>query len=174
MILQGAKGGRRPRTDGETEEAGDAPTEALTSQLAATTLETKDGETAAPRGGRPPRAPRAPRPAPVRRGAPTGLASTTLLFVANLPFSVTDESLLTLFDGYKVVNARVVVKKFGPGEGRSKGFGFVDFENEEEQKRALENVNGKEIDGREVQLKIAVSHEEKTEETEAEALIVAS
>lgn len=66
-----------------------------------------------------------------------------------------------LFEGYKVLTARVVVKKYGPGEGRSKGFGFVDFESEEEQKRALENVNGKEIDGREITLKIAIDHAEE-------------
>lgn len=43
---------------------------------------------------------------------------------------MTDESLKSIFADYKVASARVVVKKFGPGEGRSKGFGFVDFETE--------------------------------------------
>lgn len=146
----------------------------MTAQLASATL---DGEAPKPKGRR--GAPREPGTAPVRRGPPTGEPSKTLLFVANLPFSVTDEGLSTLFADYKVASARVVVKKFGPGQGRSKGFGFVDFVNEEEQKKALETVQGKEVDGREVQLKVAINSvpdasEEVKVDGEPEAIIVAS
>lgn len=172
-----ARGGRRPRTDGETEEAGDAPVDDVTSQLASTTLDSNhvDAPAGAARGGR--RGGRGGRAggvagaAPIRRGPPTGEPSKTLLFVANLPFSVTDEGLTTIFADYKLVSARVVVKKFGPGEGRSKGFGFVELANEEEQLRALEKVQGHEVDGREIMLKVAIG---EAKEDEPEALIVAS
>lgn len=148
----------------------------MTAQLASTTLSNHpEAATDAPRGrggrrgGRGGRA--AGGAAPVRRGPPTGEQSKTLLFVANLPFSVNDESLAAVFADYKLVSARVVTKKFGPGEGRSKGFGFVDFENEAEQVRALEKEPGFSVEGRDITLKIAIA-EEKTEEPEA--IIVAS
>lgn len=124
----------------------------------------------APTNGDAPRAtrtkkPRAPRVdaegnalPPRRIGPPTGTPSTTLVFVANLPFSVNDESLAALFADYKTVSARVVVKKFGLGTGRSKGFGFVDFESEAEQQRALGQAF--EIEGREIALKVAINPEE--------------
>ncbi|KAI5475163.1 RNA-binding protein [Pseudohyphozyma bogoriensis] len=165
------KGARKPRTDGETEEAGDAPIAAsgdvkeLSSALAATTLETPaEGAdaTTKPRRGRKPASERKPRT------PPTGEPSKTLLFVANLPFSVKDDELKTIFEGYKVVSARVVTKKFGPTEGRSKGFGFVDFESTEEQQKALSALQDKEIEGRKINLKVAVEQEKKEEEKKEE------
>lgn len=53
-----------------------------------------------------------------------------------------------MFDGYKVKSAHVVTRKRGPVTGLSKGFGFVDLEDEAEQKKVLEAFNGKEVDGR--------------------------
>ncbi|KAM0753380.1 hypothetical protein T439DRAFT_324015 [Meredithblackwellia eburnea MCA 4105] len=179
------KGPRKPRTDGETEEAGDAPAAEGEKPTSA-----EDGEAAATNGGarrRQPRrrgpkkengeeattngngeaAPRAPR-APRKTGPPTGELSKTLLFVHNLAFSVTDEALKAVFADFKVASARVIYRKRGPGAGRSKGFGFVDFESESEQQAALAKLNGKEVEGREITLKVAVNPEAK-EEGEVEA-----
>ncbi|KAK4698772.1 hypothetical protein P7C70_g7496, partial [Phenoliferia sp. Uapishka_3] len=170
------KGPRKPRADGETEEAGDAPAEVkdVTAQLAATTLDGEGAANGRARGGRrgartapdgtsaAPRAPRAPH------GPPTGEPSKTLLFVSNLAFSVTDETLKTFFADFKVKTARVVTKKFGPGEGRSKGFGFVDLESEADQQAALA-LSGSELDGRQITLKVAINPEEKKEEAAVEA-----
>ena len=91
-----------------------------------------------------PREPRKPK------GAPQGEPSKTLLFVANLPFQFSDEQLKAAFDGFQVKSAKVVKRRFGT---RSKGFGFVDMESEEEQQRALKEVHGKEVEGRDLQLK---------------------
>ncbi|KAI9602027.1 hypothetical protein KEM48_000969 [Puccinia striiformis f. sp. tritici PST-130] len=104
---------------------------------------------------------------PNAKDAPREKASrgrTQLLFVANLPFEVTDEKLKEFFSTFKVVSAHVVCRKFGTTVGRSKGFGFVDFEDQENQLKALEELQGKEIEGRAVSIKIAVNENKKEEE----------
>ena len=68
------------------------------------------------------------------------------VYVGNLPFSVDDEGLKKLFDSYgEIEEANVIQNKFS---GRSKGFGFVTFKNEENAKKAIEEMNEKEVEGR--------------------------
>jgi len=68
------------------------------------------------------------------------------LFVGNLPFSVTDESLQQLFaEAGTVESAQVIIDKFS---GRSKGFGFVEMATEEEATKAVSMLNGKDVEGR--------------------------
>jgi len=55
-----------------------------------------------------------------------------------------------------IANAHVVKNR----NGRSKGFGFVEFENEATQKTALEAINKKVVDGRELIVKIALTSPE--------------
>jgi len=70
--------------------------------------------------------------------------SKTTLFVANLPFSVDDAQLLLAFKEAKAKGAHVVQTK----SGRSRGYGFVEFETEADQQEALKNLNGKPITGK--------------------------
>jgi len=70
--------------------------------------------------------------------------SKTTLFVANLPFSVDDAQLLAAFAGTKAKAAHVVVTN----SGRSRGYGFVEFETEADQVEALKTHNGKSIVGK--------------------------
>lgn len=56
------------------------------------------------------------------------------LFVGGLPFSTTDEEMAQLFSQHGTVASAVVVKD--RDTGRSKGFGFVEFENDDEGKAA--------------------------------------
>lgn len=126
-----------------------------------------EGATEAPhikRQSRPrkPRVPRSPRPA---GEDPVGEPSKTMLFVANLGFNIDDEGLSALFTeaGINVVSARVVRRKFGHPR-RSKGYGFVDVGSEEEQQKAIEAIQGKEVGGRPIAVKIAVN---ATKEEEA-------
>jgi len=73
---------------------------------------------------------------------------TTKLFIGNLPFSTTDESLKELFSqAGSVKTANIVKNKFS---GRSRGFGFVEMETDEEAVKAIEMLNNKEIDGRQI------------------------
>ena len=71
----------------------------------------------------------------------------TKLYVGSLPYSITDESLLQLFDGkgYKPVSARVIMDR---DTGRSKGFGFVELGPEDDAARAIGEFNGLNIEGR--------------------------
>jgi RNA recognition motif-containing protein len=78
--------------------------------------------------------------------------SETTLFVANLPFAVTDAELSELFAGLKVTKAHVVVKR----NGKSKGFGFVEFANQEDQLAALKAKDGEVYQERPLNVKVAL------------------
>jgi len=97
----------------------------------------------APREPRPPREPREPRPPREPREPREKVPSKTTLFVANLPFSVTDAQLLQVFNGTKAKTAHVALTR----NGRSRGYGFVEFETEADQQEALKSHQGKAIDG---------------------------
>ena len=72
------------------------------------------------------------------------------IYVGNLPYSSTDEDLRQAFAAYgEVTSANVIADKF---TGRSRGFGFVEMPNAEEAKAAIEGLNGKEMDGRQLRV----------------------
>lgn len=93
-----------------------------------------------------------------------------MLFVANLGFTVDDTTLCALFTeaGIDVVSARVVRRRWGQPR-RSKGYGFVDVGSEEQQQKALETLQNKEVGGREIVLKIAVDSDVRKADEEAKA-----
>jgi len=81
------------------------------------------------------------------------------LYVGNLPYSISDESLNELFaQAGTVVSAVVITDKMS---GRSKGFGFVEMGSEEEAKAAIDMFNGKEHDGRALTVNEARPKEER-------------
>jgi len=81
------------------------------------------------------------------------------LFVGNLPFSMTDDTLMQVFSAYgKVVSANVVFDKFSH---RSKGFAFVEFETEEEAKAAMQALDGSDQGGRNIAVKEALPRPDK-------------
>ena len=68
------------------------------------------------------------------------------VYVGNLPFSVGSEELKKLFESYgEIEEATVISDKFS---GRSKGFGFVTFKDDESAKKAIAEMNEKEVEGR--------------------------
>lgn len=70
----------------------------------------------------------------------------TKLFVGSLPYSTTDDDLQAFFAAVgTVTSARVIIDR---ETNRSKGFGFVEMGSEEEAKAAVEQLNGKEMQGR--------------------------
>eukprot|EP01111_Echinosteliopsis_oligospora_P007090 TRINITY_DN216_c0_g1_i1.p1 TRINITY_DN216_c0_g1~~TRINITY_DN216_c0_g1_i1.p1 ORF type:complete len:307 (+),score=123.38 TRINITY_DN216_c0_g1_i1:113-1033(+) len=107
-----------------------------------------------------PKRTRAPRPP---RSDVDRTPSTTTLFVANLPFTVDDAQLADLFKGLNIKAAHVVRKP--NNTNKSKGFGFVEFNNQEEQQKALEAVNKKLVGGRELSVKVALAEIAKAEST---------
>ena len=70
------------------------------------------------------------------------------LFVGRLSWDTTDQTLKDFFATIgTVVSAAVIMDKF---TGKSKGFGFVEMSTEEEATRALQELQGKMLDGREI------------------------
>ena len=70
------------------------------------------------------------------------------LYVGGLAYSVTDQELETLFSEQGKVVSAVVIKD--RDSGQSKGFGFVEMSDEAEAKKAISELNGKEISGRSI------------------------
>lgn len=70
----------------------------------------------------------------------------TKLYVGGLPYSVTEVQLEEIFSKHgSVVSARVISDKF---TGKSRGFGFVEMASSEEAQRAIEALNGTDLEGR--------------------------
>ncbi|KAJ3030770.1 UNVERIFIED_CONTAM: hypothetical protein HDU68_007847 [Siphonaria sp. JEL0065] len=100
-----------------------------------------------------PRTPRAPRT------KLQGPSSKTTLFVANLPFKVDSDALKKIFAEYQVASAKVVTLR----NGRSKGFGFVELVSETEQQKVLKDLEDASlnVDGRDLNIRVALTLEEK-------------
>jgi RNA recognition motif-containing protein len=79
------------------------------------------------------------------RNAIGGIASMNI-FVGNLPFSATSGELEQIFGEYGAIDSAAVIND--RETGRSRGFGFVEMPDAGEAKKAIEELNGYEIDGR--------------------------
>jgi len=70
------------------------------------------------------------------------------LFIGSLPWAVNDKTLRELFESHgAVVSAKVVTDR---QTGKSRGFGFVEMENESEASAAITALNGTEVNGRNI------------------------
>lgn len=79
--------------------------------------------------------------------------SKNKLYVGNLPYSVTNDSLKEMFASFgEVTDAAVITDKFS---GRSKGFGFVTMADEASAQKAIDEMNGKETEGRALTVNVA-------------------
>ena len=68
------------------------------------------------------------------------------IFVGNLSFGATEQSVRTLFEAHGAVDRVNIVTDRDSGQPR--GFGFVEMRNDSEGDRAISALNGKELDGR--------------------------
>lgn len=76
------------------------------------------------------------------------------LFVGSLPFSVTDDALGQLFAGAgQVQSVNIIKDKY---TGSSRGFAFVEMVTEEDAKKAIEKLNGYNLEGRNIVVKEAL------------------
>jgi len=81
------------------------------------------------------------------------------LFIGSLAWTTTDDSLRDFFATVgTVVSANVIVDR---DTNRSKGFGFVEMSTDEEAKKAIDELNGKELDGRPIVVNEARPREER-------------
>lgn len=75
------------------------------------------------------------------------------IYVGNLSYSVDDQELESLFSQHgKISSARVIIDRY---ENRSKGFGFVEMEDDSSADAAIEALNGQEHMGRELKVSVA-------------------
>jgi hypothetical protein len=75
-----------------------------------------------------------------------GTTGPTKLFVGGLSWDTTTDDLKTAFSRFgNVLDAMVIQDR---NTGRSRGFGFVTFENPPDAEEAVKNMNGAELDGR--------------------------
>jgi RNA recognition motif-containing protein len=82
------------------------------------------------------------------------------LFVGGLPWSVTDQELEKLFSEYgQVASANVITDKF---TGRSKGFGFVEYANDEDADKAVKALDGSTLQERQIVVNVARPREERS------------
>ena len=81
------------------------------------------------------------------------------IYVGNLPWSVNDQDLADAFSEFgNVERASIIVER---PSGRSKGFGFVTMNDAEEGNRAIEAMNGKEMQGRPLKVNEARPKEDR-------------
>lgn len=81
------------------------------------------------------------------------------LYVGNLPWSMNNDSLKELFASYgEIVEAIVISDRMS---GRSKGFGFVTFADEAAAEKAAAEMNGKDVEGRQIVVNVARPREER-------------
>jgi RNA recognition motif-containing protein len=80
------------------------------------------------------------------------------VYVGNLPYNIDSDKLKELFAAHGEVTEAVVISD--RNTGRSKGFGFVTFADDDGAKKAIAEMNGKEFDGRELKVNEAKPREE--------------
>lgn len=86
----------------------------------------------------------------------------TKLFVGKLSFDTTDDSLNALFAEYgTVISARVATDR---DSNRSKGFGFVEMEDQEAAQKAINALDGKSFEGRIIVVNIARPKEDRPQQ----------
>jgi len=82
------------------------------------------------------------------------------LFVGNLSFNTTENDLQDAFAAFgTVTEANLMVDRM---TSRPRGFGFVTMSSDEEARKAVEGMNGKELDGRSLTVNIARPREERS------------
>jgi len=71
------------------------------------------------------------------------------LYIGNLSWDIDEEGFKKLFSDYNVSEAALIKDKFS---GKSKGFGFVTIDDDEEAKKVISEFNDKEVEGRKLKV----------------------
>ena len=81
------------------------------------------------------------------------------IYVGNLSYTMTEDELKKEFEGFGAVSSSTIIKD--RETNRSRGFGFVEMDDESEGLAAIEQLNGKEVSGRQLVVNQAKPREEK-------------
>ncbi|MDD5570674.1 MAG: RNA-binding protein [Bacteroidales bacterium] len=82
------------------------------------------------------------------------------IFCGSLPYSLEESKLGEYFEKFgEVTSVRIITDKFS---GRSKGFGFVEMPDDEQAQKAIEALNGTELQGRTIVVNKAEERKERT------------
>lgn len=82
------------------------------------------------------------------------------MYVSNLGFHVTDDDLRKLFEPFgQVSSSKVILDR---DSGRSRGFAFVEMPSDEEAKKAMQSLDGKELEGRAIGVSVAREKEQRS------------
>tara|TARA_B100001750_G_scaffold217978_1_gene203733 strand:- start:441 stop:710 length:270 start_codon:yes stop_codon:yes gene_type:complete len=81
------------------------------------------------------------------------------IYVGNLSFQLSENDLNSAFEEYGQVDSTKIITD--RETGRSKGFGFIEMPNQEEAEKAIEGLNGKELDGRAVKVNESKPREDR-------------
>ncbi len=75
------------------------------------------------------------------------------IFAGSLPFKLQEADLQGIFEEFgEVSSTKIITDKV---TGRSKGYGFIEMPNDDEANKAIEELNGSEIEGREIVVNVA-------------------
>ena len=86
------------------------------------------------------------------------------IYVSNINFRTSSDSLETLFAQYgEVASAHIITDR---ETGRSRGFGFVEMPNDEEGQKAIDALNGKDFEGKTLSINIARPREDRGDRAE--------
>jgi len=81
------------------------------------------------------------------------------IYVGSLHFKMNEAELKEVFEEYgEVTSAKIIIDKYS---GKSKGFGFVEMPNDPEAKKAIEELNGAEISGRNIIVNESIERAER-------------
>ena len=81
------------------------------------------------------------------------------IYVGNLNYNLKEEELSQLFAQYgEVTSVKIITDKF---TGRAKGFGFVEMENDDEAQKAIDELDGSDVMGRNIKVNKARPPQER-------------
>lgn len=81
------------------------------------------------------------------------------IYVGNLRYNLSEEALKSIFEEFgDVASVKIIKDKFS---GESKGFGFVEMTSDADARKAIAELNGKEVDGRSLRVNEARPREER-------------
>lgn len=80
------------------------------------------------------------------------------IYAGNLHYGMTEDELQKIFEEYgQVTSVKVITDKYS---GRSKGFGFVEMPDDGEAQQAIEDLNGKDVKGRNITVNQSIERKE--------------